>query len=301
MVKLSVVMPTYDDEKYLPEAVNAILSQSFQDFELIIVNDCSPDNSDAIIKEFMKQDKRIRYFVNETNQGCVKSANRGFHEARGEYLFAASSDDKILPGFFEKTISQLTSNPSIPLCVGEVGYFYDHDPEVIHSYKSFDSIKTITVLNKEEALKTYQRYHFEVCGAAAICKTEEARKRGFYDAELGKSCDHVLLNSMALAEGVIYVPQTFSLMRLFSTERLPRSTIIQMCDNYISNLKKRPEIYRSFSKSTLLARNINSRYYTVFLRPKHWNIVVPMVFTKLRLLFRKILNRLNFIPLSSRN
>jgi len=90
-VLVSVVMPVYNNEKYVSEAIESILNQSYANFEFIIIDDCSTDRTSKIISRF--KDKRIRYYKNERNLGCTKSLNRALKLANGEVIARMDSDD----------------------------------------------------------------------------------------------------------------------------------------------------------------------------------------------------------------
>ena len=90
-LKVSVLMPAYNAEKYIAEAINSILSQTFKDFELLIINDGSTDKSESIVFSF--NDPRMRYIKNEQNLGLVRVRNLGLELARGEYVAMLDSDD----------------------------------------------------------------------------------------------------------------------------------------------------------------------------------------------------------------
>lgn len=91
MPKVSVLMPVYNGSKYLKEAIESILSQSFKDFEFLIINDGSTDNTENIIKSY--KDQRIRYLKNPGNIGLVASLNKGIKLARGNYIARMDADD----------------------------------------------------------------------------------------------------------------------------------------------------------------------------------------------------------------
>jgi glycosyltransferase involved in cell wall biosynthesis len=116
---ISVLMSVYNGEKYLKEAVESILGQTFTDFELIIVNDASTDNTDAILHEVAKADSRIILIKNEANLGLTKSLNIGLKQARGEYVARMDTDDISLPERFELQKKFLDENPSIVAVGGE--------------------------------------------------------------------------------------------------------------------------------------------------------------------------------------
>lgn len=96
MVKVSIIMPVYNSEKYLEHAVNSILSQDFDDFELILVDDGSPDNSGKICDDFAKKDKRVKV-IHKQNGGICSARNAGLDLAQGEYVGFCDNDDEYLP------------------------------------------------------------------------------------------------------------------------------------------------------------------------------------------------------------
>ncbi len=91
---VSVVLPTYNGARYLAESVQSVIAQTFQDWELIIVDDCSTDETPQIIEHFVQQDPRIRSIRHETNRKLPAALNTGFADARGEF-FTWTSDDNL--------------------------------------------------------------------------------------------------------------------------------------------------------------------------------------------------------------
>ena len=101
MPKVSIVLPVYNGEKYLRESLDSILTQTFSDWELIIVNDCSTDGTQNIIEEYVSKDSRIRTIKNSINQKLPESLNIGFRISTGEYLTWTSDDNMYRPEALE--------------------------------------------------------------------------------------------------------------------------------------------------------------------------------------------------------
>lgn len=112
---LSVGMPAYNSEQDLETAINAILAQSFNDFELIISDNCSTDRTEEICQQFCLQDKRVKYHRNLTNVGASGNYNKVFELSSGKYFKWASSNDYCGPTFFERCIEALEHNPKAVL------------------------------------------------------------------------------------------------------------------------------------------------------------------------------------------
>lgn len=118
---ISVILPVYNAENTLGEAIESILNQTFADFELILINDGSTDASEKIVLSY--EDKRIKYFSNETNKGLIYTLNRGLRLARGKYIARMDADDISLPTRFEKQVRILEENPSVIVCGSRIAYF----------------------------------------------------------------------------------------------------------------------------------------------------------------------------------
>ena len=98
---ISVIMPVYNNERYFPNAVESVLSQSFRDFELIVVDDGSTDNTPQIADNFTKKDNRVKV-IHQENQWIYASLNNGIEKARGEYIYFLNSDDILLKDALRK-------------------------------------------------------------------------------------------------------------------------------------------------------------------------------------------------------
>jgi glycosyltransferase involved in cell wall biosynthesis len=110
---ISIVMPFYNAAPYLAEAVQSMLDQTFSDFELILINDGSTDNSEQVIRGF--NDPRIKYIRNEGNKGLVYSLNKGLDEARGVFIARMDGDDISLPERLQKQVQYLKAHPEADL------------------------------------------------------------------------------------------------------------------------------------------------------------------------------------------
>lgn len=132
MPKISVIVPVYNVEKYLHECIDSILAQTFADFELILVNDGSQDNSGAICDEYASKDKRI-IVIHQENQGQAASRNTGIAIARGEWIHFVDSDDLIHPQMLEILYSAVDEHTQMSMCDMYKATYYT---ENFCSYKS---------------------------------------------------------------------------------------------------------------------------------------------------------------------
>ncbi|MBQ8268527.1 MAG: glycosyltransferase family 2 protein [Clostridia bacterium] len=106
---VSIIMPSYNTGRFIKETIESVLAQSYSDWELILVDDCSKDNTDEVVSQYLA-DARIRYIKNETNSGAAVSRNRALREAKGKWIAFLDSDDLWEPEKLEKQIRFMEEN-----------------------------------------------------------------------------------------------------------------------------------------------------------------------------------------------
>lgn len=111
--KISVVMTSYNYAQYIGDAIESVLNQTYENWELIIIDDCSSDNSTEIIKEYANRDNRIKFFLNDKNLGLSYSLKKGIENASGEWIAFLESDDKFLPNSLETKAQQISTGADI--------------------------------------------------------------------------------------------------------------------------------------------------------------------------------------------
>lgn len=145
---ISVIVPIYNTEKYLRKCIESILSQSYRNIELLLINDGSPDSSAEICREYLDKDKRCYYFEKE-NGGLSDARNYGIERAKGEYITFVDSDDFFLEEAIEKLHATALLGES-DLVVGGFCYF-DSPNFYIFDRKRFGNLP-ITIVEKEFAV-----------------------------------------------------------------------------------------------------------------------------------------------------
>ena len=171
---VSIIMPSYNTAKYISDSINSVQNQTYINWELIIVDDCSTDNTDEVIACY-SSDKRIRYIKNEVNSGAAVSRNRALREAKGKWIAFLDSDDLWVNDKLEKQISFMEENGyafsytdyMIQLNGMWLPYIYT-GPNIINRRKMYNYcyFSTITVM-----------YDFEKVGLIQI---ENLRKNNDY-------------------------------------------------------------------------------------------------------------------------
>ncbi len=137
---ISVIMPVYNGEKFLDEAINSILNQSFTDFEFIIIDDASTDNTSELLAQFASYDKRIVLFKNKSNIGLTKSLNIALDIAKGKYIARQDADDISDSNRFQKQVEYLKQYPKIVLL----------GTQLYHLNKNIKEIVSVLPLKNEE-------------------------------------------------------------------------------------------------------------------------------------------------------
>ena len=131
---ISVAMPVYNGAKWLPSAIDSILNQTCTDFEIVISDNASTDNSEEICRNYAKKDPRIRYFRNSINLGVSENFNMAFKHSVGKYVKWATTNDYIKPTMLERCVEILEKNSDVVLCYCKTRLFnpsenYEEDYE----------------------------------------------------------------------------------------------------------------------------------------------------------------------------
>jgi glycosyltransferase involved in cell wall biosynthesis len=143
--KISVVMSVYNGANFLKEAIDSILIQTFSDFEFIIINDGSKDDSLNIIKSY--NDSRIRLIENDGNKGLIYSLNKGIEVAKGKYIARIDADDIAVETRFEKQVSFLEENQNIGVLSSDYIRFNNSSKKYTKSISRDDRIKSILLFS----------------------------------------------------------------------------------------------------------------------------------------------------------
>jgi glycosyltransferase involved in cell wall biosynthesis len=119
--KVSVCIPTFNGASYIRDALDSVLQQKYQDFEVVIVDNCSTDQTEILVMEISSRSENIFFFRNEQNIGLAENLNKCLELARGEYIKYLCVDDLLLPGCLEQMVTGLDSYPAVSLvCAGRI-------------------------------------------------------------------------------------------------------------------------------------------------------------------------------------
>lgn len=197
MTKLSIIVPVYNVEKYLPKCLESLIKQTLKDIEIICVNDGSMDNSLAILKEFASKDSRIRIIDNQ-HQGVAKTRNTGIEQSIGEYIGFVDSDDYIDIDFFEKLYNSATkSNSDIAIAS-------------ILKHKKFFNIYNAKYTKEETAITIQDK--IKLC--------EDKKHFFFYAWNKIYHSGFIKENNIKFSEGQIYEDVMFAIKALYYSNKI---------------------------------------------------------------------------------
>lgn len=161
--KVSIIMPVYNGEKYLEEAIQSILLQTFQDWELWLVNDCSTDSSLKIMEKYAGENDKIQIITNPENYQLPRSLNIGFRHARGTYLTWTSDDNFYQPDAVEVMVRELENHPDCGLVCCDVDYLFEDGSVMAHRFPDasrlyLENVVGACFLYRREVLETVGEY-----------------------------------------------------------------------------------------------------------------------------------------------
>ena len=198
---VTIGMPVYNGERFIAEAIKSILSQSYENFELIVCDNASQDKTQRICRQYARKDKRIRFYQNSVNMGAAFNYNRTFRLARGRYFKWAAADDILAPSFLEKCIDILQKDKSVvlsyPLTVN-----IDEEGSRVGVY---DDRLNLTSPYAHERIKNFET-NIDLCNALlGLIRSEALQKTNIIGAYSGS--DVVLLIELSLQGKIHKIPE----------------------------------------------------------------------------------------------
>ncbi|HLO86970.1 MAG TPA: glycosyltransferase family 2 protein [Nostocaceae cyanobacterium] len=227
--KLSIGLPVYNGEKFLQQSLDSLLGQTFTDFELIISDNASTDNTEEICRTYAAQDKRIRYYRNQYNIGCACNFNRVLELATGEYFKWAAYDDLHAPEFLQKCIKILEQDATIILCHSQV-YFIDAQGNFL---------KTYDIKLKTDADRPQERFNelltkhlcYQMYGVIRRHALKSIPPMGGYG-----NADGILLLRLAMLGRFYEIPEY-----LFFARKHPQQSMSMFFPNYLLFTHRNPK------------------------------------------------------------
>ncbi|MCP5468965.1 MAG: glycosyltransferase family 2 protein [Chlamydiales bacterium] len=266
MTKLSIIVPNFNHAPYLGETLDSILNQDFKDFELLVGDDASTDNSVEVIKAY---GSRIRPFFFKKNRGYFSVVDDLVPEAKGEFLHIFSSDDIYMPGFLSSCM-ELLEREKLKLVCTNIGYFNSE------SERTTNLLPIARVFHKEQIVEAFRNTDFWIPGVACIVAKESYIKYGPHNPELENLCDWYLFHHIALFEGVGFLPQVGVKMReqessytatVKRSRKRRNATYWALLRDVVKDRKRR----KLFRDSTVLSYIFDNLFWKLIWRPQWWD------------------------------
>lgn len=161
---ISILLPVYNGAKYLRESIDSVLAQTYTNWELLIVDDCSRDETPEIAQEYVQKDTRIRYFRNQENLRLPRNLNKGFSLTKGDYLTWTSDDNRYHPTALERMHAALCANPTAQFVFASCRIIDGEGMPVEYNWVTQNSRKEIVGSNPVGACFMYTRKAYEAVG-----------------------------------------------------------------------------------------------------------------------------------------
>src|SRR5438876_6501716 len=209
---LSVIVPNYNHAQYLPRCLTAMVRQSAQPMEILVLDDASTDNSVEVIESFAKNHPVVHLHRNEKNLGVVANIDRGIGLARGDYLAFAAADDEVAPGFFEKSLTLLAKHPEAALSA-TINEFREAHTGVNWLWGA-GIVESPTYLSPARMVECERKGKFYIPPNSVIFKTNALREVGNFIPELKFCCDWYAMYVAGFRHGICFVPEPLAIFHV---------------------------------------------------------------------------------------
>lgn len=198
--KVSIIMPSYNSEEFIAESINSVLAQTYENFELLIVDDCSTDKTVEVVESF--NDDRIKLFVNEKNSGAAVSRNRAIREATGKWIAFLDSDDLWFPDKLEKQVDFMEKK----------GYHFSYT-----EYMQIDEHSDSTGVIVKTPAKVTKRMMFRYCYLGCLTVMYDREYVGLIQIEnLAKRNDYAIWLKVSQKATAYGLPEVLAKYRVRS-------------------------------------------------------------------------------------
>jgi len=217
-VKITVLYQSYNQAEFIEESLNAILNQTYKPFEVIMIDDCSSDNSVQILNKFIDSSKNIKLIANKKNKGTASHANIGIDEAKGDIIFFAAADDVILPNLFEEAVKNFKKYKDIGLFSAKIMSIDKNGNNLRNPKNPLSFIKEGTYLSPNICRKLLTNGGHWFTGQTCLWRVDYLRfhKLRFYE-DLKYLLDHYLTINIASKYGAYFSNKYLGKWRYIST------------------------------------------------------------------------------------
>ncbi|HVN24637.1 MAG TPA: glycosyltransferase family A protein [Syntrophorhabdales bacterium] len=266
MSRVSVIIPCFNDGTYIDETVDSVLAQTYQDFEIIIVNDGSTDpRTNDILSNYSRPNTRV---IQTTNQGASNARNRAIEEARGEFMLPLDADDKIGTEYLEEAVKVLDGDPDVGIvyCLAE----FFGDKKGLWELPPY-SLEQMLVGNL-------------IFCSALFRKTDWLKVNGYNpNMRYGFEDWDLWLSIIELKRRVLQIPEVLFFYRVRNVSRTTLMTEDRILDMRVQLFRNHQQLYtdnirsllEQIVKTELIFQNLDHAYYEV-INSKTWRLTEPL-------------------------
>jgi glycosyltransferase involved in cell wall biosynthesis len=252
-LKISVLMPAYNAEKYISEAIESILNQTFKDFEFIVIDDCSTDGTGKIINRYAAEDPRIIFLRNESNLKISKTLNRGIDIARGKYIARMDADDWSYPDRLQKQFDFMEKNPEVGVSGGAV--------DICNEQMKITGRRKYNLSDSDIRKKIFRYNPF--AHSAIIIRKDVLQKSGLYDNDYNLAEDYELYFRIGRYAKFANLEDVLLKYRIFSGSSTGKSTKKME----LATIKARNKHLSEYNMGLLDGLYKAVQYFSIFLIP----------------------------------
>lgn len=237
--KVSIIVPCYKQACYLPETLDSVLAQTYTDWECIVVNDGSPDNTGEVARRYLAKDSRFKY-IEQSNKGPAAARNAGIENSCGEFILPLDADDLIAPTYLEKAVAVFSHNPDTKLVYCKADLFgVENGPWILDDY-NYDSF---IWKNCIFCSAMYKRCDYLKTGGYNVNMTHGLEDWDFFLSLLKKDDVVHRIDETLFHYRVKEISRTTDYQKQHRDE-----TFVQICKNH-------PEVYGPFKERIIIYHN----------------------------------------------
>lgn len=265
---LSIIIPVYNAQGYIVETIQSILNQGIENFELLLIDDGSTDNSRELIKPYINNN--IRYFFQENSGGPAAPRNFGIRQSAGDVIILFDSDDIMLPMKLSKTDEIFSNNPDIFFLFNNFASINEKGQVLNDSFLSqYTGLSGIVQKNPfseyhliESKLAYLQLSRSNFIGTSGVSfRREVVEKLGYFDEDLKNGDDRDMWFRIARSYDLVYMPEVLHYYRIREGSISSRATT-QNCLNRIAVLKRQFSLPLDSESKLNLKKNLAKNYFS---------------------------------------
>lgn len=259
MSKVSIITASYNYEQYIKETIESVIAQTFQDWELIVIDDGSSDNSVEVIKSYCDKDKRIKLFQHKNcqNKGLKETVLLGIEKANSEWIAFLESDDTITPDYLEKKFEVINNYPDVNFIFNDVNLFGELNISSSNDYKNYFEYFNKVLKNKSyprTLLNYFLKYNIVPTFSCVMIK-KDLLKELDYNTPVAPCLDYYLWMQAAQRTKFYFIDEKLTNWRMHKKSYI----------HDLSNMGELNNAYFNYKRKKFVFKNKHKFYLKIFL------------------------------------